>query len=253
MYKVPAFTAPVSARRFFLCPHVSSSVEGFVPYNNLVMPGTSSAEAHVVRIIAPYVRYDLATETVVMLPAALARGDRERILLYLVALLGWRSVKPDSAPAAGARPGELAAALQLGDDQLRRLLDELSAERLIRARDGRYEADAGQLPVIEQLLAARSAPFEGDPRMAESAARRDGGPPGNPTPMMRIRNLIREGWFAQPRSANDVLAELRRRGAAYRPTDLTRQLLILSRSGELRRAKGYPPGGTREVWIYLQG
>jgi hypothetical protein len=227
-------------------------IEGFVPDNNLVMPGSGSAEAHMVRIIAPYVRYDTTTESVVMLPAALTRGDRERLLLYLVALLGWRSVKPDGTPSTGAKPDELAAALQLDYEQLRRLLDELSAERLIRAQDGRYEADVRMLPVIDHLLTTRPGPAYADRARAESAVRAGGSAPDHLTPMMRIRALIREGWFVEPRSANDVLAELHRRGAAYRPTDLTRQLQILSRSGELRRAKGRPPGTARDVWIYTQ-
>ena len=69
-------------------------------------------------------------------------------------------------------------------------------------------------------------------------------------PMEWVRGLIQERWFSEPRSINDILAELERRGASYKRTDLTRQLLSLVRDEELTRQKRKPSDGGRVAWHY---
>lgn len=69
-------------------------------------------------------------------------------------------------------------------------------------------------------------------------------------PIERIRKLISDEWFSNPRTMNELLAELERRGASYKRTDLTRQMLMLVRAEELCRRKLVPPAGGKAVWHY---
>lgn len=69
-------------------------------------------------------------------------------------------------------------------------------------------------------------------------------------PLDRLRQLAREGWFNSPRTSKEIVAELARRGATYKRTDLTRQLQSLTRGEELYRRKAVPEGEDRAVWVY---
>lgn len=69
-------------------------------------------------------------------------------------------------------------------------------------------------------------------------------------PYERVLDLKRNGWLDDPRNLQEIIAELTRRGAVYKRTDLTRQMMMLTDRGELTRVKKSPPEGGREVWHY---
>jgi hypothetical protein len=260
-----------------------------VALKDLIVSHAELTEEQIEKIVAPYARYDLVAKSIVLLPSAMTLSNRQRVIVYLVALRGWPFVVSEDAPPTSATPAELERSLQIPGGTLRPILKDLRDARLIEATDGRYSANPVTLPFLEEELqrvgdqsngarqqrpkarAARTnhtapevssgATQESDEasppaktnemRRRATRARRAATVAGG-GPMARLQSLIREGWFAQPRTTQDILSYLEARGARYRGQDLTRQLLTLTRSGELKRQKRAPAGSGKPVWHYQQ-
>jgi hypothetical protein len=69
-------------------------------------------------------------------------------------------------------------------------------------------------------------------------------------PTQLILAMKSVGWFKTARTVQDIIAELSRRGAHHKRTDLTRLMQTLIRRGDLHRAKQKSPEGGRSVWMY---
>lgn len=67
-----------------------------------------------------------------------------------------------------------------------------------------------------------------------------------------IRTLVEDDFFSVPRASAEIVAELARRGAHYKDSDLTRQLQALIQDGELKRSKQPREESGREVWHYQE-
>lgn len=255
---------------------------------DLVVSHAELTEEQIEKIIGNYLRFDTSAETVVLLPSTTSLSSRQRILLYLVGLRGWPFVKPDDTPPTAATPSELEAALQIPGGTLRPILKELKETRLVSVADGRYSVNPVTLPFIEreiansdgtsvsntntarprkkrksksasasevtQTVGEKSDNVEDEIEVAPASSdkkfrkRRDASAKGGP--IVKIRELITEGWFGTPRTVQDILDELRVRGTIYKRTDLTRQMIMLTRARELRRQKQRPAGAKRDLYFY---
>jgi hypothetical protein len=69
-------------------------------------------------------------------------------------------------------------------------------------------------------------------------------------PTARILALKASGWLKAPRSLQEILEELSRRGGNYKRTDLTRLMITLVEREELVRSKKALVDGGRKVWYY---
>ena len=267
---------------------------------DLVVSHADLTEAQIEELIKPYLRYDPAVRQMVLLPPAADLGNRQRVIAYLIGLLGWPFVLPEDPPASSMTPAEMGAALNIPGGTLRPILKSLKDERLIQVSDGRYSVNHVTFPFLEQELSgtggAPAAPpkkrtkpkspqpqpprTEPEPATAEEPQlelTEDGGPtdtgegakppkPGSKPkgrsrrdataagagPLERVRQLIKAGWFSQPRTVRDIVTELASRGATYRGQDLTRQMITLVRSEELRREKRTSKGSGRATWHYSE-
>ncbi|MDP9200534.1 MAG: hypothetical protein M3P26_01195 [Gemmatimonadota bacterium] len=66
----------------------------------------------------------------------------------------------------------------------------------------------------------------------------------------RILALKAAGWLDTPRTLQDILSELARRGGQYKRTDLTRLMITLVGREDLARSKKAGSKGDRKVWHY---
>lgn len=252
---------------------------------DLVISQDELTEAQIEKLIEPFLRYDTSARQLVLLPPAAELHNRQRVIAYLIGLLGWPFVLAEDPPGTAMTPAELEEALKIPGGTLRPILKALKDERLIQVQDGQYSVNHVTFPFLrEQLQGKAPTPQKPrkrrkvkskqeqqlDPTSEESdksgrgqeepskegkrsapkrRGRRDATAAGA-GPLERVRQLIDEGWFAIPRPVRDIVSELASRGATYRGQDLTRQLQTLAREGELTRSKAPLGGSGREVWHY---
>src|SRR5690242_19526362 len=84
-------------------------------------------EAAIEAIVKDYVRYDPDKAEIILTPAATRLPNKQKVLIYLVALEGWVYLKPE-LEAASAKPAELENALGIPGGTLRPLLRDLAGE-----------------------------------------------------------------------------------------------------------------------------
>jgi hypothetical protein len=265
---------------------------------DLVVSHAELTEEQIEGIVASHVRYDPSAPAIVLLPGAASLTNRQRILIYLVALRGWPFVRPEDPPPTGATPSELERALQIPGGSLRPLLKQLRDARLVEESDGRYSVNPVSFPFVQQQIegveenppprprprprartkaakrgASSDAAAEGSEddatEIADDPAQKPPDPPESKKrvrtatrtrrdatvsgtgPLQRLRGFIAGGYFAQPKSTRDIVAEFAKRGANYKRTDLTRQLITLVRSDELSRDMVHDEQVGRKIWKYV--
>ncbi len=73
-------------------------------------------------------------------------------------------------------------------------------------------------------------------------------PAGGPTAL--LDELVKDGFFTEPRSTEDVIDALGERGHFLKHSDLTYPLSNFVKKKLLRRQKREPPDGGQAVWFY---
>jgi len=108
-------------------------------------------EVAIERIVSPYVRYDVEAREIHFMPAFAALSNKAKILVYLVALQGWRFVA-DEAMQVDARPSDIEAATGIPGGSVRPTLSALAESHHLTERDGRYSVRSTSLSVVEAEL-----------------------------------------------------------------------------------------------------
>lgn len=187
------------------------------------------------------------------------------IALYMNEVRGERLVAKESIPGLFQRAGE-APPKNVSRDLKAAVSKKLISED--HAKNGHYfvtttgknllggTGSATKTPRRRRSRSARK-PVKDDPELGlstdegeESKRGRRSATAAGKGPYQRVLDLKNDGWLSEPRSLQDILAELGRRGAVYKRTDLTRQMMTLTQKGLLRREKRAADGSTREVWHY---
>lgn len=123
-----------------------------------------------------------------------------------------------------------------------------SNARSVAASSRRRRRMTSAAPAAHSVNGATAAPASTEEVAKATRKRRDATAKGR-GPAVHLRDLIAGGWFSSPRTVQGILAELARRGAVYKRTDLTRLMINLVRSRELTRDQVALEGG-RNVWHY---
>lgn len=238
-------------------------------------------EAAIERIVEPYVRYDVDAKEIHFMPAFAALSNKAKILVYLVALQGWRFVLDESMPS-DARPAEIEAATGIPGGSLRPVLRGLSETHHVSEKDSRYSVRGTSLPVIEAELSgdnerivirqrpsSRKPPKIADaveevaeteemaadapPAEAEAVSegeakksRKVGSKTGNVA--ATFERWIDEGYFDEPRTLSDVQRRFRKEAIMVPQTSLPGYFLAAVRKGRLTRDEVEANGKT--VWAY---
>ncbi len=236
-------------------------------------------EAVIERIVGPFVRYDVEAKEIHFTPAFAALSNKAKILVYLVALQGWRFVT-DEAIASDARPGDIESATGIPGGSVRPTLSGLAESHHLSEREGRYSIRATSLPAVEAELsggdgritlrrsrvagrkhvrkADRDDPVEFEPSSDDDEG--DGGAEPKRTRKIagKTGNLaatferwIDEGYFNEPRTMADVQKRFRKEAILVPRTSLPGYFLGAVRKGRLSRDEVEANGKT--VWGYTTG
>lgn len=187
-------------------------------------------------------------------PDGVGLSGEKKVLVYLVATLGWRYVT-DEPPTVLTKPADLEKALGIPGGSLRPFLKSLKDAHLIAShaaggysvREGNLEAIAaaisGEKKPARRKIAVAAAPkakTKGDGK----AARR---PTGNPI-SSNIDAWIKDGFFESPRTLHAVHHRLHEHGVIARQTSVSGPLLKAVQQRRMKRQKIMEGG--KEVWAY---
>jgi hypothetical protein len=234
-------------------------------------------EAAIERIVGPYVRYDVDAKEATFTQAFAGLSIKAKILVYLVALQGWKFVTDDPI-AADARPADIATATGIPGGSLRPTLRGLCENHILSERDSVYSVRGTSLPVIEAELKGsddgvgirrvRPSPRratrmagdvtdaagdeEGDQVETEGISdgakreRKVSGKTGNIA--ATFERWIDEGYFDEPRTLADVQKRFRKEAIMVPQTSLPGYFLSAVRKGRLSRDE--TDVGGKSVWAY---
>lgn len=239
-------------------------------------------EAAIERIVKPYVRYDIDAKEIHFAPAFAGLSHKAKILVYLVALQGWRFVVDETMPTA-ARPADIEAAIGIPGGSLRPILRGLIENYRVAERDRRYSVRGASFPSIEEelngseerVLVQRQRPTKrrpgknanadrtiqeddestGDISTAENEAAANGGGKKSRKVGSKTGNVaatferwINEGYFDELRTLSDVQKRFRKEAVIVPQTSLPTYFLSAVRKGRLTRDEVETNGKT--VWGY---
>lgn len=244
---------------------------------DLIADKNALDEAAIERIVGSYVRYDIEGKEITFMPAFAGLSNRTKILVYLVALQGWKFVSDDPIPS-DARPADIEVTTGIPGGSLRPTLRGLCESHVLSERDSRYSVRGTSLQAIEAELNAgrdddvvrqvRSSPRRrsrtaravkdtvGDGQQADiddegedsrtKRTRRVGAKTGNIA--ATFDRWIDEGYFDKPRTLSDVQQRFRKEAMMIPQTSLPGYFLAAVRKGRLKRDE--MEVGSRTVWGY---
>ena len=204
-------------------------------------------------IVSKYVRYYTDTLEIGFTPDGAELSGENKVLVYLVALLGWRYVT-DQPPIVPTKPADLEKTLGIAGGSLRPFLKNLKDAHLIAPSAEGYSVREGNLGAIASAISGEKKPArrkitvavapnsktKGDSKTARRSA-------GNPI-SSNIDAWIKGGFFKSPRTLNAVHRRLHEHGVIAPQTSVSGPLLRIVQQGRLVRQKATENG--REVWTY---
>lgn len=236
---------------------------------DLVADRNKITEDMIEDIISDYVRYDPSTYEIVLTPQGVNLNNDAKVLVVLVALMGWKYVVED-VPKIDTKPAALEALTGIPGGTLRPVLKKLKDSHLLGVSEGSYSvrianldavarAVKGEKPVGPQKPRARKTKNSTQKTLSESssleAENNAGGAFGNKArrktgvPIRAsLARLLDAGFFADWRTLGQVVARLHEMAIIAKPTSLSGPMAELVRDGKLERKKIME--GAKEVWSY---
>ena len=220
---------------------------------DLVAKKSEIAESVIEAIDSKYVRYDTDILEIAFTPDGAGLSSENKVLVYLVALMGWRYVT-DEPPTASAKPADLEKALGIPGGTLRPVLKNLKESHLIAPSESGYSVRVGNLQVITAAISGEKKPArrkasitvvaKGKAKGVGNTARRSSGNPIS----SNIDAWITDGFFKSPRTLHAVHHRLHEHGVIARQTSVSGPLLRAVQQRRMKRQKIMEGG--KEVWAY---
>lgn len=230
---------------------------------DLVAQKAAITEAAVEEIIAEYVRYDVDEAEIVFTPTASELSNKEKILVYLVALQGWPFVTETDVPTE-AKPVALGEALGIPGGSLRPILKNMKDRRFITVRAGAYSVKSSALEAIKGELGSKRASDSSTPakrknrkKPARTKFRRKSKPdkaaknkkaPARTGISDTFSDWIDEGFFDDARTLSEVQEKFHEEGIIIARTSMPKYLLGAVRKKRLTRQKEEIVG--KQIWVY---
>ena len=125
---------------------------------DLVVDRGKITEEMVEKIIANFVRYELDPNAIVLTPEGTTLKNDAKILVYLVAVLGWQYVIGEEHQV-DTRPAALEIALGIPGGTLRPILKKLKDAHLLTVNKGHYSIHPSNLNAISQIVQGEKPQF----------------------------------------------------------------------------------------------
>lgn len=231
---------------------------------DLVADHREIAEETIEKIVAAYVRFDPTAGKIIWTPQGNTLSNEARVLVFLVAVLGWQYVVDDPKPVS-TKPGDLEGELAIPGGTLRPLLKKLKDTHLLTAVDGNYHAQLANLDSIEAAIAgaspgararsrthrsaARAKPVAeeaGKENVGSTAGKRKRGSSGQLKTF--LSKWVDDGYFSKAKTLSNLLERYHEHGVITKQTSLSGLMLDAVRNGLLARTKIDVSG--KEVWAY---
>jgi hypothetical protein len=223
-----------------------------MPLKDLVAKKSEIAESVIEAIVSKYVRYYTDTLEIGFTSDGAKLSSENKVLVHLVALLGWRYVT-ENPPVISTKPADLEVALGITGGTLRPLLKNLKDTHLISPSAEGYNIRESNLEAIAAVINGEKKP----PRRNVPAARKVAKPKKDGVPTKHsIGNSIspkldawmKEGFFKTPRTLRTVYERLHEQGVIAQQTSVSGPLLKAVQQGRLTRRKISEDG--KKVWAY---
>jgi hypothetical protein len=224
-----------------------------MPLKDLVAKKSEIAESVIEAIVSKYVRYYTDTLEIGFTPEGAELRSENKVLVYLVALLGWRYVT-ESPPVISTKPADIEKALGgIAGGTLRPLLKNLKDAHLIAPNAEGYTVREGNLEAVAAAINGEKKPSRRKVAAAPKAVKpkEDGATTKRSTGNLispKLDAWIKEGFFKTPRTLRAVHERLHEQGVIARQTSISGPLLKAVQQGRLTRRKISEDG--KEVWAY---
>jgi len=228
---------------------------------DLVAKKAALTEAAIETIISKYARYDADEMEIVFTPVAATLSNKGKVLVYLVALQGWKFVI-DEVVSDDAKPAELEKILGIHGGSLRPILKNLKDQHLLAAKAGKYSVRTSNLEAIKAELTPNEEPHiptrsrvrkKGNKSKTISvkgsavAKKNSSGIKGRDQ-TSKFSSWVNEGYFDSPRTLSDVQKRFHKEAIIIPRTSIPGMLLKAVRDKKLERDKEEVAG--KEIWVY---
>lgn len=225
---------------------------------DLVADSSKIDEETIEAIVAEFVRYDPEAFKILFTPGGAALKNEAKLLVYLVAVVGWKYVV-DNPQAVPTKPADIEAVLGISGGTLRPMLKKLKESYLISANDGHYAVQTANLDTVQRVVAgekvrsSRVRKTSTKSTEEHSFDHQEAGKSQNKkTSVGELRPLletwVKSGFFDEIRTIGDVHDRYHEHAIIVQRTSLSGLLLRAVRDGLLKRAKIEADG--KKVWGY---
>lgn len=226
---------------------------------DLVADRSKIDEAAIEAIVSRYVRFDPARQQVVFLPESRSLSQHAKVLVYLVALMGWQYILEAPKPVS-TKPADLEAVLGITGGSMRRILMELKDAHLVTTNDGHYAAQIANLDAIAKVVSGDTKKPAPKTKALKEKLRPKVVTPAETAPGAKkkasasgqlrtaLEKWIKQGVFAEAQTIGTVQARYHEQAIIVKQSSLSGLLLRAVRDGLLVRKKIEKAGKT--VWVY---
>ncbi len=224
---------------------------------DLTIKGSVLTEKQVEVIVSSYIRYDVKEKQIVFLPASNSLPNKQRVLVYLVALQGWPFLTSEPVPTDAA-PASIEKAVHINGGTLRPILKELKDGHIISVTGKLYRVHSVALLQIMSIL-------KGETKIeSRKRTKNKGNEKQNKTPKDKqlkkkggrnqrdlsgvFNKFISEGFFNQPKMLRDVKDRFAEKGLSVPLSSIPKMLLKATKDEKLTRKK--KDINKKKVWVY---
>ena len=227
---------------------------------DLIVDSGAVAEEVIEKIISVYVKYEVDPPAIVFTPESNALGNVEKVIVYFVAVLGWKYVV-DEPPVVSTKPADLEEALGIHGGSLRPVLKKLKDNHFLVVADGHYSirasnfAAAGRVVSGENHLSA-SLPKSKNTKAGDASGSADTAATNPAKPKKKagvpikssLEALLDDGFFSEFRPLAQIVERLHEIAVIAKVTSLSGPVADLVRDKKLKRKKVDENG--KQVWAY---
>ncbi|MCI0429242.1 MAG: hypothetical protein L0210_01680 [Rhodospirillales bacterium] len=229
---------------------------------DLITKRAVMAEEQIEEIVSQYVGYDVDEKSIVPKAPFASLSNKQKVLIYLVALQGWPFVTKDEV-LTSASPSELEKALRIPGGSLRPMLVDLKERHVIVGGGKSYAVSAVHLDAVKKEIGSGRGDDVQTPARPKRARRKARAKaPDGATALKKPRRSerkatsraerfdawIKDGFFNEPRTLNEVHARFRKEAQNVRKTSVPQYLLRAVDAGRLEREQKEING--KLVWVY---